>query len=379
MAKKAKSAKFEDDIVSSQIVSKYGNIIENGDSVLNSLKSLNVIGFSPALDMALGGGLREGSCVVMTGDPKTGKTTCALYFAAKCQALGKNIVYVNTEGRLTKENFTGIKGLNPSLIKIVQSTEECPVISAETYLNVIESYVKNTSDLVLIVDSVSNMVPQDELEGQIRTGIRNSLPRLLSLFLKRISGDVSRTKAILIFITHNIANTGGSRFSPQKMSDCGNMLQYQAGTNMVITHKGKWVSNSGPSDEDSGDGNEPHIGQIAYWTIKTSAAGGIPNSKADSWIRYGVGIDEVQEIVQIATEFTLIKKSGAWYEISAAIEHKNDPVIKNFLIKNGVNIDDDEAVSKSFKFQGGPKTTDFLRQNEDISNFLYGLVKEMIK
>ena len=60
------------------------------------------------------------------------------------------------------------------------------------------------------------MVPQDEIDGEIRLGVRNALPRLLSMFFKRISGDVSRMKAIAVFITHNIANTGGSRFAPNR-------------------------------------------------------------------------------------------------------------------------------------------------------------------
>ena len=91
MGKKKVSHEFKDDVVSNQINKKYGNIIESGSEVLASLENFETIGISPALDIALGGGLREGSCVVMTGDPKTGKTTTALYFAAKAQKKGKNV------------------------------------------------------------------------------------------------------------------------------------------------------------------------------------------------------------------------------------------------------------------------------------------------
>ncbi len=242
MIKKAKKVDVSDDPVTNMINKKYGEIVQSGTSVLESLENYKTIGISPALDIALGGGIREGSCVVMTGDPKTGKTT------------------LNTEGRLTKENFRGIKDLDISAIEIVQATDKEPLISAERYLNALETYIKNTPDLVAIVDSTSSMVPQDELDGEIRTGVRNALPRLLSMFFKRISGDVSRMKSICIFITHNIANTGGSRWAPSKMADCGNMLQYQAGTNMVITHRGKWEV-----PKDSGQ----HVGQVANWLIKT--------------------------------------------------------------------------------------------------------------
>lgn len=366
MAKKKAKAKFENDPIANKIVSKW-DIIEKGDKVLDDLQNLETISFSPALDLALGGGIREGSCVNMSGDPKTGKTTSALYFAAKCQQLGKKVVYLNTEGRLTKENFTGIKGLDPSEITILQSTEKCPLVSAEMYLNSLEHYIKGEPGLVAIVDSVSNMVPSDELEGEIRSGVRNALPRLLSMFLKRISGDVQRNKVIVIFVLHNIANTGGSKWSPTKMADSGNMVQYQAGTNMVITHRGKWETTDGTN-----------VGQVANWLIKTSSAGGIPNSTAASYIRYGIGIDETQEIFEIANELALVKQAGAWYTISIAIENRLDPVIKSVIEKYEVDPENLEEVQKLFKFQGGQKVLEFLTENEGLTNFMYQEVREMM-
>jgi len=362
--KKSCKVEFADDPVSNQINKKYGDIIESGSKVLETLENFETIGISPALDIALGGGLREGSCVVMTGDPKTGKTTTALYFAAKAQKRGKNVFYFNTEGRLTKENFKGIKDLDIDSIKIVQATDSKPLVSAEDYLNSLETLIKNIPDLVAIVDSTSSMVPLDELEGEIRTGVRNALPRLLSMFFKRISGDVSRMKAIVIFVTHNIANTGGSRWSPVKMADCGNMLQYQAGTNMVITHRGKWEV-----PKDSGQ----HVGQVANWVIKTSAAGGIPNSTAAGWIRYGIGIDEAQEVAQIASEFAMISRSGAWYTMTTCIDNQEDPVIKSWIVENNI-----EDIEKAFKFQGMEKVVVFLEEHPTICEFLYGHIKEVL-
>lgn len=369
MAKKKAKNKFDDDPVSNQVIGLFGNIVEQGDKVLQDLEDFKTIGLSPALDLALGGGIREGSVVVMTGDPKTGKTTTSLYFAAKAQAAGKNIHYFNTEGRLTKENFKGIKGLDVEKIKIIQATEEKPVVSAEDFLNSLEFYIKNSSDFVAIVDSASNMVPQDELDGLIRGGVRAQLPKLLSMFFKRISGDVARTKAILIFITHNIANTGGSRWSPSKVADCGNMLQYQAGTNMVITHRGKW-------EETDDSGND--VGQIANWVVKTSAAGGKPNSSATSYIRYGVGIDELRELTEIANELTFIKQAGAWYTVITAIENRTDPAIKAVLEKHEVDPDKLEDVEKFFKFQGMAKLNDFLSKETTIADFIYEQIRTIL-
>ena len=147
------------------------------------------------------------------------------------------------------------------------------------------------------------------------------------------------------------------------------MLQYQAGTNMVITHRGRWEV-----PKDSGQ----HVGQVANWLIKTSAAGGTPLKTTESWIRYGVGIDECQEISQIASEFAMIDRSGAWYTITSAVENREDPVIKSWLIDNEVDPEDEEAVTKAFKFQGMERVTTFLEENETITNFLYDQIREVL-
>ena len=370
MAKKAKGKveTVHDNPTIATLCKKYGNVIESGTKVLASLESYKVISLSPALDIALGGGIREGQCVAMTGDPKTGKTTTALYLAAKAQAQGKKVYYFNTEGRLTKENFQGIKGLNIEDVSVVQSTDDTPVVSAETYLNIMERLIKEEENLFLICDSASSMVPQDEIDGEIRTGVRNALPRLLAMFFKRISGDVSRMKSICVFITHNIANTGGSRFAPAKMADCGNMLQFQVGTNMVITHRGKWEV-----PKESGN----HVGQVANWVVKTSAAGGTPMGTAASWIRYGVGIDESQEIATIATDFALIQLKGSWYTVTCLVENRTNPIVKKFLTDNNLNADSLEEAEKAFKFQGMDKLTAFLEENIELRDFIIEEVRNL--
>lgn len=364
--KKGQSSKFSDDVISNSVISKYGDVVKSGKEVLDNINSLEVIGVSPALDIALGGGLREGSVVVMTGDPKSGKTTTALHFASKCQAKGKRVIYIDTEGRMSEQNFTGIKGLDPDKILVIQSTDD-RVLSAEDFLNIVEYYINNDPGCLIITDSLSNMVPACELEGEVRTGVRNALPRLLSMFFKRISGTLMKNKVLLLCITHNIANTGGSPYAPSKMADCGNMLQYQAGTNMIITHRGKWQV-----PKDSG----PHVGQIANWNIKTSCAGGRPNSTAESWIRYGTGIDEVQEVVQIACEFRLIKTAGAWYTIQCAVDEPQHPIIAKILSDNNVG-EKPEDIERFFKFQGSNNVLEFLNNNNEVAQFIYEKIKEL--
>jgi hypothetical protein len=144
------------------------------------------------------------------------------------------------------------------------------------------------------------------------------------------------------------------------------MLQYQAGTNMVITHRGKWQV-----PKDTGQ----HVGQIANWSIKTSNAGGRPNSTAEGWIRYGIGVDEVQEIIQIACEFRLIKAAGAWYTIQCAVDQADHPDIKAFLEAN--NVTSPEDIERALKFQGVNAVADFLNEHTKIADFVYEKIKEL--
>lgn len=270
----------------------------------------------------------------------THNTTTALHFASKHQD-HKNIIYINTENRLSKQNFEGIKGLKPEKIHVVES-DESRILAAEDYLTIIEQYVKLLPDSIIIVDSTSNMIPRDELDGEIKTGIRNSLPRLLSLFCKKVAPHLTKNRTILLMITHNIANTSG--MGKSKLSDCGNMIRYQAGTNLEISYTQKWMD------------NDEQVGQQVFWKINTSNTGGTPGKTAEGWLKYGLGIDENQEMFQIALELGLIKQAGAWFEMS-------------FL-------SDDSK--ESVKCQGAKKVLEFMDANPEASEMLYSKVNEML-
>jgi hypothetical protein len=108
----------------------------------------------------------------------------------------------------------------------------------------------------------------------------------------------------------------------------------------------------------------------------TSAAGGTPNSTAEGWIRYGIGLDEVQEVVQIACEFRLIKAAGAWYTIQCAVDNLEDPVVQNILSANKIS-DKPEDIERFFKFQGANNLATFLNDNPDIATFVYDKIKEL--
>lgn len=364
MAKKAaKVAKFDDD-ASNYLFNKYGDIIKSGADVLTQIQDLKTLSFSPALDMALGGGLREGTVVGIAGPPKTGKTTAVLHFAAKCQKLGKLVVYLNTEGRLNSQNFEGVKDLDVEALKIVESTDK-EAVSGEMFLEIAEYYGKNVPGCIILIDSLSSLVPKAELEGDLNAQTRNSLPRLLSQFFKRAGHYVAKNGTILICIAHQIADTGPSRQT--KMTDCGNMFQYQVGTNLVITHRSRWKGKA------EGD---PDPGQVINWEIKTSNTGGTPGTTVEGWLRYGIGIDEVQELMQAGCECRLIKDAGSWYTISALVEDTENELVAKYLKDNGIG-DKPEDIERAFKFQGAAKMHTFFTENPQFVELLLSKMTEL--
>ena len=109
---------------------------------------------------------------------------------------------------------------------------------------------------------------------------------------------------------------------------------------------------------------------------KTSCAGGTPNSTAESWIRYGIGLDETQEVVQIACEFRLIKTAGSWYTIQCALDNREHQVIQKILKENNIS-EKEEDIEKFFKFQGSNRVLEFLSENPTVSSFIYEQIKEL--
>ena len=355
MAKK-KADKFNDD-ASNHIFSKYGNIIKSGSEVLSQIGELKVLSFSPALDAILGGGIREGTVVGLAGPPKAGKTTSILHFAAKCQKIDKQVIYLNTEGRLNSQNFDGVKDLDVESLRIVESTDEKPV-AGEDFLDIAEYYGKNVPGCIILIDSLSALVPRDELEGTLNAQTRNKLPRLLGQYFRRSSHYVAKNGVIVICIAHQIADTSPSRQT--KMTDCGNKFQYQVGTNLVITHRSRW---KGKTDAD------PDPGQCINWEIKTCNTGGTPGTTAEGYLRYGIGIDETQELIQAACECRLIKDAGSWYTISVLANNTENEAIQDYLTnEKGLDLSKakQEDIDKAFKFQGGAKVYDFLSSRPEF-------------
>lgn len=358
-------AKDKDPEYLSKILKEYGNIISNGKDILEEKKNYKVISVSPAIDIALGGGIREGTWLTLTGDPKSGKTTTAMQIAANCQKEGRPIIYLDVEGRLKDMNFE-VKDLDPNKMKIVHP-EDKP-LPAEDFLDVAHKLMSHPDyhGGVLIIDSISSLMPAKELDGDMTPG-RAGLPKILSIFTKKMGQLLPRQRGLIIAITHFIANTAG--FGASKMADGGSKIQYQADTRMEIKSGGEKVSAVTPWTNN----NQERIGQVINWKILCSSMGP-PGGQVQSWIRYGHGIDKIQEILILAMDLGMISKAGAWMTCSFMVDDKK--LVSK--LKPDVNVENNEEIEKAFKFQGQDSLYNFFFSNPEAFNLLQKKIKEVL-
>jgi len=290
---------------------------EYGDGVFISANSIKerhktIIGFSPALNRILGGGITSGSWTTLTGKPKIGKTTTALYGAAKAQKpengwldkdgnlIPRNVYLADAEGRIKDRDINGIPELitTPDRFRIISSSED-NILSAEKFLAIIDRIINTDRGAYIIIDSISCLVEERRL-AEIGAQTRGGQSKIVSDFCSRNATVVPIRDHIIICITHIIANTSG--YGSPTVEKTPNSLLYQADFKLRALKEEEW--------KDS-EGDEPY-GKIIDWKCEFTGLRG-PYAKCQSYLRFGKGIDEIQEMINFAVDFGVITKKAAWY------------------------------------------------------------------
>jgi recombination protein RecA len=281
---------------------KYGDIFLSADKITQREKV--IIPVSPKLDIGLSGGIPEGSWFIISGNPKLGKSSLALTFCATAQKEehgARKCYYLDAEGRLEKKILSGIKGLQQDKLTVIKSSQG-NILSAEKFLTIAEQIIKNEPNIVLVIDSASAMCSQSEMDSEEIKGTgRNNGPKLLAEFTRKLANVVPVQNTIIIIIQHMIANTSG--YGPSLMEDGGNKIKFQCDAKLRGRTFTKWEDNS-----------KKQIGQIVTWDVVYSALGA-PGATVESYIRYGQGIDDAWELIDIAIDLDLIEKGGSWFTI----------------------------------------------------------------
>lgn len=282
------------------IIKKYGEGIAREMTELKDETKI-IIPVSPSLDRVLSGGIPEGSWVILSGPEKMGKTTLALQIAANAQKEengSKTVYYLDVEGRFKNMNLTTVKDFQPDMCEHIRS-QFGKILSAEEYLEIAMEIIKSHPGCILIIDSASALCAAKESTGEITATARNDGPKLLATFCRQMGNVVPINNVTVIMIQHLIANTSG--YGPTKMEDGGNKIKYQVDVKLRGKGAEKWL-----------DTDKNQIGQLATWDVICSALGP-PGGKVQNYVRYGYGIDETMELIELATDFGIINKAGAWY------------------------------------------------------------------
>lgn len=307
-----------------------------------------VIPVSPSIDMILGGGIPEGSFVVLTGQPKCGKTTTSLAFAATAQQKkyghgtfkdGRQVYYLNIEGRLKKRDLEGIPGLDLNKFDIIGS-QTGKILHAEEYLQIAERIINEEPGSVVIIDSYSALCTEAEITSDMDKMQRADGAKLLAKFCRKVANVIPVNQNIVIGITHLMGNPTG--YGAEFKEKSGQAIAYQTDIKLRAKTFKPWILSS----------DNTQIGQEVEWQTICSALGP-PGGTITSYIRYGQGIDKYMEIITIATDIGLINKAGAWYTLTFLPEEKT-------------------------KFQGAEKIRNFLIEHPEAYDNLYSQIKVIV-
>ena len=284
------------------IIKEYGNVLHDPASITE--RPLQTLSVGPKLDIALGGGVPEGSLFIMTGPEKVGKTVTALTFCANAQKhYERKVYYANIEGRLKKRDLQGITDLSlePEKMQIIGSTEG-NILSAEKYLSIVDNIVHTQPGALAIVDSFSALSSESELTGNLADVQVMSVQKVLAKFCRRISNVLPINRVTVVGITHLMANLQRFGRGKSKIEKSGSALKYQVDVKLHASHSTALMQ------------GDTQIGQTIHWQIVTSAIGP-PGQKVESHIRYGRGIWKEMELADLMIDFGLISKAGAWLKL----------------------------------------------------------------
>lgn len=269
---------------------------------------------SLSLDIALGiGGYPKGRIIEIYGPESSGKTTFALHAIAEAQKKGGRAAFIDAEHSLDP-NYAANLGVNTDELLLSQPD------NGEQALEICEALVRSGAISIVVIDSVAALVPQAEIEGEMGDSHVGLQARLMSQALRKLSGIISKTNTIAIFI-NQLREKVGIMFGNPETTPGGRALKFYASIRLEI-RKGEQIKNG-----ENVVGNKTNIK-----VVKNKMAPPFKNCVVD--ISYGHGVSKTGEIIDLASEANLIEKTGAWYAYKGEKLGQGKENVKEFLNKN---------------------------------------------
>ena len=324
-----------------------GSVMRLGDS--NAARDIDAVSTgSIGLDVALGiGGVPKGRVVEIYGPESSGKTTLTLQIIAEAQKTGGTAAFVDAEHALDP-SYAGKLGVNVDELLVSQPD------TGEQALEITDMLVRSGAVDVIVVDSVAALTPKAEIEGEMGDSHMGLQARLMSQALRKLTGNIKRSNAMVIFI-NQIRMKIGVMFGSPETTTGGNALKFYSSVRLDIRRIGAIKK-----------GDEVIGNQTRVKVVKNKVSP--PFKMAEFEILYGYGISREGEIIDLGVQHGLIDKAGSWYsygddrigqgkenvreflkanpEMAAEIEHKIRAKLLPKTVKAVDEAADDEAIAK---------------------------------
>ncbi len=297
---------------------------------------------SLGLDLALGiGGLPRGRIIEIYGPESSGKTTLALHAIAEAQRRGGTCAFIDAEHALDPV-YARKLGVDVDNLLISQPD------AGEQALEIADTLVRSGAIDVLVVDSVAALVPRAELEGEMGDSHMGLHARLMSQALRKLTGSVSRSQTLLIFL-NQIRMKIGVMFGNPETTTGGNALKFYASVRMEIRRIGAI------KERDEVTGNQTRVK-----VVKNKLAP--PFRQVDFDIMYGEGISKVGELIDLGVKAGVVEKSGAWFSYDSQRIGQGRENAKQFLREHPETAD---AIERRVREQSGAVTNTLMATPEE--------------
>ena len=289
-----------------------GSVMRLGDKVHEKMDVIST--GSVTLDMALGvGGYPKGRIIEIYGPESSGKTTFALHAIAEAQKQGGVAAFIDAEHALDPR-YAHALGVDVDNLIVSQPD------TGEQALEIADQLIKSGAIAILVVDSVAALVPKAEIDGDMGDAHVGIQARLMSQAMRKLSGAISKSNAVAIFI-NQIREKVGVMFGNPETTSGGRALKFYASIRLDIRRV---------EQIKQGDTAIGNITRVKV--VKNKVAP--PFRQVDVDLIYGKGISREAEILDLAVKFDIIEKSGSWFSYNDEKLGQGRENIKDYLRQN---------------------------------------------